>query len=202
MKRTIPALLLASAWSLATFAQGAATVFEGARVIVGDGRVIDNATIVVNAGKIAQVGPAANVKAPAGATRVSLTGKTVMPTIVDTHVHTSQTREALTQDLTRRAYYGVSAAMSLGQDTGDLPVQIRDEVIPNAARYKTAGRGSTMPEPEPGAERCLRYCQRPIVLPSDVNFAPMNWPADVPSFIGLKRTVTTSPALNVVARHP
>ena len=49
---------------------------------------------------------------------MSLAGKTVMPTIVDTHVHTSQTREALTQDLTRRAYYGVSAAMSLGQDTG------------------------------------------------------------------------------------
>ena len=50
-------------------------------------RPIENATIVVNAGKIAQVGRAADVKAPAGATRISLTGKTVMPTIVDTHVH-------------------------------------------------------------------------------------------------------------------
>src|SRR6185295_9573768 len=109
--------ILIAAWSAASLAQNATTVFEGARVIVGDGRVIENASIVVNGGKIAQVGRAADVKVPAGATRVSLTGKTVMPTIIDTHVHTSQTREALTQDLTRRAYYGVSAAMSLGQDT-------------------------------------------------------------------------------------
>ena len=120
----------------------AVTVFEGARVIVGDGRVIDNATIVVNAGKIAQVGRAADVKAPAGATRVSLTGKTVMPTIVDTHVHTSQTREALTMDLQRRAYYGVSAALSMGQDTEAAAFDLRAMPIPGAARIFSAGRGT------------------------------------------------------------
>src|SRR5690242_7317632 len=90
MKRLACALMALSAWSVAILAQNATTVFEGARVIVGDGRVIDNATIVVNAGKISQVGRAADVKAPAGANRVNLAGKTVMPTIVDTHVHTSQ----------------------------------------------------------------------------------------------------------------
>ena len=37
--------------------------------------------------------------------------------------------------------------MSLGQDAGDLPFQIRAEVIPNGARFFTAGRGITMPEP-------------------------------------------------------
>jgi imidazolonepropionase-like amidohydrolase len=142
------ALLVASAWWIVTVAQAPVTVFEGARVIVGDGRApIENATIVVNGAKIAQVGRAADVKAPAGATRVSLTGKTVMPTIVDTHVHTSQEREALTQDMRRRAYYGVSAAMSLGQDTGEAPFQIRAQPIPGAARFFTAGRGITAPEP-------------------------------------------------------
>jgi imidazolonepropionase-like amidohydrolase len=147
MKRTVSALLFLVAWSASSSAQNATTVFEGARVIVGDGRVIDNAAIVVNAGKITQVGPAANVKAPAGATRVSLTGKTVMPTIVDTHVHTSQTREALMQDLQRRAYYGVSAAMSLGQDTEAAPFEIKAMPIPGAARLFSAGRGMTAPEP-------------------------------------------------------
>jgi imidazolonepropionase-like amidohydrolase len=142
------ALLVASAWWIVTVAQAPVTVFEGARVIVGDGRApIENATIVVNGAKIAQVGRASDVKAPAGATRVSLTGKTVMPTIVDTHVHTSQEREALTQDMRRRAYYGVSAAMSLGQDTGEAPFQIRAQPIPGAARFFTAGRGITAPEP-------------------------------------------------------
>jgi imidazolonepropionase-like amidohydrolase len=146
MKRIILALLL-SGWTVAALAQGSATVLEGARVIVGDGRVIDNATIVVNAGKITQVGRAAEVKAPAGATRVSLAGKTVMPTIVDTHVHTSQTREALTQDLQRRAYYGVSAAMSLGQDTEAAAFELKAAPIPGAARIFSAGRGMTAPEP-------------------------------------------------------
>ncbi len=147
MKRFACALLVVSALSVASFAQNATTVFEGARVIVGDGRVIDNAAIVVNAGKITQVGRAADVKAPAGATRVSLTGKTVMPTIVDTHVHTSQTRDALTQDLTRRAYYGVSAALSMGQDTEAAAFELRAMPIPGAARIFSAGRGITAPEP-------------------------------------------------------
>ena len=127
MKRVALVVIVLCAWSISNLAQApAVTVFEGARVIVGDGRAaIENATIVVNAGKIAQVGRAADVKAPAGATRVSLTGKTVMPTIVDTHVHTSQPRDALTQDLQRRAYYGVSAAMSLGQDTEAAAFEIK-----------------------------------------------------------------------------
>src|SRR5688500_2546188 len=72
------------------------TVFEGARVIVGDGRApVENATIVVDGTRFVQVGRAADVRVPPGATRVSLAGKTVMPAIVDTHVHTSQTRDAL-----------------------------------------------------------------------------------------------------------
>jgi imidazolonepropionase-like amidohydrolase len=124
------------------------TAFEGARVIVGDGRApIENATLVVNGTRFVQVGRADQVRVPAGATRVSLTGKTVMPAIVDTHTHLSQTREALTEDLRRRAYYGVGAALSMGQDTADAPFQIRAQTIPGAARFFTAGRGITMPEP-------------------------------------------------------
>jgi imidazolonepropionase-like amidohydrolase len=123
------------------------TVFEGARLIVGDGSVVENASIVVNGARIEQAGRASDVTAPAGAARVNLAGKTVMPAIVDTHVHLSQTREALEQDLRRRAYYGVSAAMSLGQDTGDAPFELRAQPLPGAARFFTAGRGITAPEP-------------------------------------------------------
>jgi imidazolonepropionase-like amidohydrolase len=124
------------------------TVFEGARIIVGDGQPpIENAALVVTGDRIVQVARVGAVNAPQGATRVSLTGKTVMPAIVDTHTHLSQTREALTDDLRRRAYYGVSAAMSLGQDAGELPFQMRAQMLPGAARFFTAGRGITMPEP-------------------------------------------------------
>ncbi len=124
------------------------TAFMGARVIVGDGsNPIDNAAVLVRDGRITQVGPASTVQVPAGATRVELAGKTVMPAIVDTHTHLrSQMRETLVEDLQRRVYYGVVATMSLGQDVGAVPYQVRDEVIPNAARFRTAGRGITMPE--------------------------------------------------------
>ncbi|HWO42578.1 MAG TPA: amidohydrolase family protein [Candidatus Eisenbacteria bacterium] len=122
------------------------TAFEGARLIVGDGRVIENATLVVDGTKIAQVGRAAEVRVPAGARRVNLAGKTVMPMIIDTHVHLSNTRDALIRDLRLRAYYGVSAVLSLGTDGYEL-LDLRREPIPGAARFLSAGRGITMPEP-------------------------------------------------------
>ena len=84
---------------------------------------------------------------PAGATTVDLTGRTVMPAIVDTHTHLSRDRAGLTADLKHRAYFGVSAAMSLGQDNGDDIYAMRREVIPGHALYRTAGRGFTAPEP-------------------------------------------------------
>jgi imidazolonepropionase-like amidohydrolase len=126
----------------------AITVFEGARVIVGDGRPpIENASLVVNGQRIVQVGTAAAVRVPQGAVRVSLAGKTVMPAIIDTHTHLSQTREMLTDDLRRRAYFGVGAALSLGQDTSDVPFQMRGQTTSGLARVFTAGRGITAPEP-------------------------------------------------------
>ena len=123
----------------------ATTAFEGARVIVGDGSVVDGATIVVQGDRITQVGR--GISPPPGAARVDLKGKTVMPTIIDTHVHTSQTREALLEDLRRRPPFGVSAVMSLGQDTGEAAFQLRAERPAGVARIFTAGRGLTMPEP-------------------------------------------------------
>ena len=122
------------------------TAYERARVIVGDGRVIESATLVVQGAKLAQVGRAVDVRVPAGAKRIDLAGKTVMPMIVDTHVHLSETREALIQDLRRRAYYGISAVLSLGADGYDV-LDVHTQTIPGAARYRSAGRGITMPEP-------------------------------------------------------
>jgi imidazolonepropionase-like amidohydrolase len=124
------------------------TVFTGARLIVGDGSVIDNATFTVEPdNRFGLVGATAAVTLPAGTTTVDLAGLTVMPAIVDTHTHLSRDREGLTADLRHRAYFGVSAAMSLGQDTGDVVYAMRREAIPGAALYRTAGRGFTAPEP-------------------------------------------------------
>ena len=129
-----------------TAAQSKITVFEGARVIIGDGKTIDNGTIVVEGDRFTQVGPAASVKVPAGATRVSVTGKTVMPAIVDSHVHTSTTEAELVNDLQRRARFGIGAALSLGLDGTDAAFIQRDKTVPTLARIYTAGRGITAPE--------------------------------------------------------
>jgi len=66
---------------------------------------------------------------------------------VDAHTHQPQMREELIDSLQRKAYYGVAALISLGQDTGDQPYQMRQQIIPNAALFRTAGRGITSPEP-------------------------------------------------------
>ena len=138
----MPALLIGQAPA------GNVTAFEGARLIVGDGAApIDNAIFIVSGNRFTQIGRAGQVQIPAGARRVDLRGKTVMPAIIDTHTHLATDRPTLVDQLQRKAYYGVAVAMSLGQDTGNVAFQVREETIPNAARFRTAGRGFTMPEP-------------------------------------------------------
>jgi len=124
------------------------TVFEGARLIVGDGSTpIENAVFIVDDTRFVQVGRSNSMEIPPDATRVDLTGRTVMPAIIDTHVHLRETREELVEDLQRKAYYGVGAVLSLGRGVSDVAFKLRDEVVPNAARYRTVGRGITAPEP-------------------------------------------------------
>jgi imidazolonepropionase-like amidohydrolase len=124
-----------------------AIAYEGARLIIGDGEVIENGTLVVERDRLLAVGSADTVDVPDGAVRIDLAGRTVMPAIIDTHTHLGATREDLVEGLQRKAYYGIGVAMSLGQDGGDLAFQLRAETLPNAARLRTAGRGITRPEP-------------------------------------------------------
>ena len=123
-------------------------VYEGATVLAGEGLApIDNGVLVVDQGRIVAVGAAAAVTVPAGAARVDLKVKTVMPAIIDAHTHLSTNRDALLLDLKRRAYFGVAAALSLGTDGEGTPLEVRGEVIPGSARYRSAGLGITAPEP-------------------------------------------------------
>jgi imidazolonepropionase-like amidohydrolase len=135
------------------------TVFEGARLITGDGGpAIENAAFIVEGSRFSRVGRRGELEIPAGAAHVDLTGKTVMPAMIDVHSHlgfldmadTSMskdhfTRENLTDHLERYAYHGFAAVCSFGTDMGDLPFQMRDEIIPNAALYRTVGRGLAYP---------------------------------------------------------
>ena len=124
------------------------TVFEGARLIVGDGsEPIEDAVFIVENDRFTAVGRSGELDVPPGAARVDLTGKTVTPAIIDTHKHLADTREALVDQLQHFAYYGVGVATSLGRDVGEMPLEVREAIIPNAARFRTAGIGITGEEP-------------------------------------------------------
>jgi imidazolonepropionase-like amidohydrolase len=128
--------------------------FVGERVIPGDGSApIENATFVVRAGQITQVGSKSSVKVPKDAVQVDLAGKTVIPMLEELHVHIGYmkngatnpnvkdgmgvlgghvskdyyTRENILDELRRFRYYGVGAVQSLGTDRNDLELEIRNE---------------------------------------------------------------------------
>jgi imidazolonepropionase-like amidohydrolase len=142
----IAAVALAAFSGLCGVARAQVTAFEGVRLIVGDGRSVENATLVIDGGRIVAAG-ATNIRIPDGATRVNLAGKSVMPALIDVHTHLSQTREGLERDLKRRAYYGVGAAMNMGMSETETDLELRGETKPGMARVLTAWRGITRPEP-------------------------------------------------------
>ena len=145
-------------------AASSAVLFEGARLIVGDGSTIDDSAFLVENKRFTQVGRKGDIPLPDGATRVDLTGKTVMPTLIDAHNHLGYsdirkgtnrwedyTRENLIEDMQRFAYYGIGAAMTMGNDGGhgDVPWKLREDttngLIPDAARYLSAGGALSQP---------------------------------------------------------
>ncbi len=111
-------------------------IYEGERLIVGDGSApVENAAFVVQNGRITAVGRKGSLAAPSGASRVDLAGKTVMPALVNAHVHfgyerfTSAEGESLPENFTpenlldhlqREAFYGVGTA----NDGGSAPVAL------------------------------------------------------------------------------
>ena len=85
-------LVVASAGSIAAFSQARnpprPVLYEGARLIIGDGSApIEGGAFLVLDGHIRALGRKGAVAAPDAAARVDLTGKTVMPAMINAHVH-------------------------------------------------------------------------------------------------------------------
>src|SRR6478672_10327589 len=72
--------------------QHSAVLLDNARVITGDGSAaIEGAAVLIVDNRIAQVGRRGQVTAPDGARRVDVTGKTIMPALIDAHSHLGYT---------------------------------------------------------------------------------------------------------------
>ena len=125
----------------------------------GGGPAVADSALIATDGRITWVGPAAELKAPAGAPVQNLAGKFVMPGLIDLHTHVSNsdvevqdpvkffTREGVTRDLQLWASYGVTTVVSQGTDQKPLVYDMRAEQRngrPTVARIFTAGRGFTV----------------------------------------------------------
>lgn len=150
-------LWMAGLMVAAGIAWGETTVLENFTLIDGTGKAAQaNSAMVMVDGKIQWIGPKAQLKAPAGAQRVDLTGRYVMPGIINLHSHLGNvvdltqdpknfTRANMDKNLKTYASYGVTSAMSMGSDQ-DLVFAMRAEQRagrPTATRIFTAGRGFT-----------------------------------------------------------
>ena len=195
-----------------------ATVFEGARLITGESSApIENSAFTIENDQFTGVGRKGELQVPAGAARVDLTGKTVMPAKVDVHGHlgyenvvagtTSKenfTRENLIDHLERYAYMGFSAVVSIADlaereimpgdhlnlfqaprdphmpktgrfPWGDVPLRMQDEVIPNAALFRTAGPGMSWPGAGAGGHPSRNDVMYPVTTEEEARRAVQDY---------------------------
>ena len=131
--------------------------FKNFTLIDGNGGpAIADAAMIIDNGRITWIGSAARLNAPANALVADLSGKYVMPGIINLHGHPGGTidmtqdpknftRQNLEKDLHTYASYGVTTVLSLGTDQ-DLIFKIRDEQRagrPAYTRVFSAGQGLT-----------------------------------------------------------
>src|SRR5438067_1301453 len=188
MKRVLLAICIAAIASAAVvFSQprGAPppVVYTGARILVGDGTVVESSAFLVENGRITNVGAKerADAMAPRGAARVDLTGKTVMPAMVNVHVHIgyegytswgaeNHTPANVLDHLQREAFYGVGATQSVGSSPVEQSLQIQKDQ--QAGRLPPAARFFFMPgmaPPDGGPDAVLRVATSKLHVINEVS---------------------------------
>ena len=184
--RMLACLLVVGAMaSVAVYSQtgpatNTAVIYEGARLIVGDAATppLDDGAFVVQNGLITAIGRRGAVTAPAGATRVDLTGKTVMPALINVHAHlgyeqyTSVTGDSQSEHYTaenlldhfqREAFYGVGTVNDGG--TAVVPISLQFQMDQEAGQYPSAARyvfNAGITPPHGGPDELLIEGTRPL----------------------------------------
>ena len=139
-------------------------VFNNVRIIIGDGTVIERGSVLTRGDTIIAVGPMSGSDVPDNLASHDLSGKTIIPALVNTHAHLGWeaygdwgsnlfTEENLTDHLDRHAYYGVGTIISTGSDKEDVASRIKLEQLRGnigGARYhQSPGMGSPGGGPNP-----------------------------------------------------
>lgn len=110
--------------------------FVGARLIDGSGSTpLENSVILVDDGEIIAVGAAGTVEIPRGVQTIDVSGRTIIPGLINSHGHVGNvrglqsgqySRENVLDQLGLYARYGITTVVSLGDDREE-GVRIRDE---------------------------------------------------------------------------
>jgi imidazolonepropionase-like amidohydrolase len=159
----------------------AAIAFEGARVIDGSGGApIENAVLLIQDARVSAVGTRGSVTLPPGVVRVDVSGKTIMPAMINVHAHMgyeayttwgahNHTAENLLDHLRREAYYGVAVATSVGSSPTAMSLQFqRDQA---AGTFPPASRYLFMPgmaPPNGGPDHILREATNELHVVNEV----------------------------------
>src|ERR1700691_936833 len=139
-------ILIVAFWALAQNQQTKALVLRGALLIDGTGGApVANYVVLISSGKIQAVGAEGSVTIPGNATVIDASGKTIMPGLVDSHVHIRSYLAPM------YLYWGVTTMGDLGNPTGWL-LAYRDAIAKGrmAGPYLMATGGKFDPPLRPG----------------------------------------------------
>src|ERR1700728_3351612 len=112
---SLAGVLLVAFWSVAQNQQTKTLALRGALLIDGTGRPpVANSVVLISNGKIQSAGAEGSVTIPGDATVIDASGKTIMPGLVDSHVHIRSYLAPM------YLYWGVTTMGDLGNPTGWL----------------------------------------------------------------------------------
>ena len=119
----------------------------GARLIDATGAPpVDDSVVVVRDGRIAGAGPRETTPVPDGAETLDLTGKTIIPGLVNLHVHYREGPEEIERQFRSQLHYGVTTARSIGSDSPERVAHLLASAgRADAPRTYTAGLGFSYP---------------------------------------------------------
>ena len=120
----------------------------GGQLIDGTGSTpVADSIVVIQDGRIESAGPRATTAVPAGAEVIDLTDKTIIPGLVNLHVHYRGGPENIARQFRSQLYYGVTTGRSIGSDSSDVVPFLLETHTGQTAfpRAFTAGLGFSHP---------------------------------------------------------
>ena len=147
--RTVSLLLVA--FTTTATAQSTVKAFTDARIVDTTGATpITTSTIVVRDGRIVAVGAASRTRVPAGAQRISLGGRVVIPGLINSHGHVNTP-----DDLRTYAAYGVTTVVSLGGDSPQIFGARDSQNVPTLDRARVFVAGPVLTPATPDEARTM-----------------------------------------------